>query len=81
MASDLSGTTLGIPKQVSALLCAIDGELYRKPVWLHAKHITRKERLVYIKLDPFLLDDLYLLPPPPRVGNGGPCSSVQQLCC
>ena len=38
MASELHSTPLGIPEEVTALLCAIDGKLYSQPVWTLAKH-------------------------------------------
>ena len=40
MDSMLSDSTLGIPKQVLAILAAIDGKPYSKAVWTLAKHRT-----------------------------------------
>ena len=40
MDSMLSDSTLGIPKEVLAILAAIDGKPYSKAVWTLAKHRT-----------------------------------------
>ena len=40
MDSMLSDSTLGIPKEVLAILAAIDGKPYSKAVWTLAKHKT-----------------------------------------
>ena len=63
MASDLSGTTLGIPKQISAPLCAIDGKCIENLCGCMPNILSCGKRdWSILSQTPFSLDDLYLFP-------------------